>query len=462
MSRRPSILTAVIAAVVAPAGSAARLAPRRGSRGQASGAAPSSRPGPRQPTERAFSISRKDGNDTRGPLDLASMKITRGKKQGHHRPSRRSGRVSNAAIDPINGNLADPDRHQRQPAVTTTPSTCSSRAASSAACSCNLRHRATPSTARSPTSRTGPRGVPPGDHNGAKIKARAPTASRCSRVYQGVAHARRSTCLHRRDPEPVPADPARPPGADVRHGTTGRRYSGDASDEPHRLRSSSTSPTTSSAPASRSGPCSGREVGGHRWETVGNGKTLNPTVDVPGEEGKHLRRSCHRDRQAEEPEGHRRPSAPPSRSTTDDGRDLLRRARARRATTGCVPGARRSYAVTPGGDRDVHLRPARRCAVMGGTTAHRDGDVDVDGGGHRPADRPRDTTVGRCTSPSRASTCQRRITHRWSITGTAPSTVLDRRVLRGAVTQTSVRLAGSLSPASQRAITNNRSLRRLR
>ena len=52
--------------------------------------------------------------------------------------------------------------------------------------------------------------------------------------------------------------------------------------------------------------------------------------------------------------------------------------------------------------------------------------------------------------------------HTLLVDGNQRLDVLDRRVLRGAVTHASVRLAGSLSPASQRAITNNRSLRRLR
>ena len=57
------------------------------------------------PTRTAFGISRDDGNDVKGDLDLASMKISRGKAKdtiafSTHDP------VSNTAIDPENGNFA--------------------------------------------------------------------------------------------------------------------------------------------------------------------------------------------------------------------------------------------------------------------------------------------------------------------------------------------------------------------
>jgi hypothetical protein len=52
-----------------------------------------------------FAISRKDGNDVKGPLDLASMKITRGKGNDTIVFSNH-GAVSNTAIDPDNGNFA--------------------------------------------------------------------------------------------------------------------------------------------------------------------------------------------------------------------------------------------------------------------------------------------------------------------------------------------------------------------
>ena len=71
MSRRPSILIAVITAVllllgVMPAGASPRV-PRFASKGL-----PEIAPPAQAPTERAFSISRNDGNDVPGPLDLAS------------------------------------------------------------------------------------------------------------------------------------------------------------------------------------------------------------------------------------------------------------------------------------------------------------------------------------------------------------------------------------------------------
>ncbi len=104
MSRRPSILTAVIAAALLllgamPAGASPRV-PR-----SASEELPEFAPPAQAPTERSFSISRKDGNDTRGPLDLSSMKLTRGKKQDTISFTT-IGSVSNAAIDPNNGNFA--------------------------------------------------------------------------------------------------------------------------------------------------------------------------------------------------------------------------------------------------------------------------------------------------------------------------------------------------------------------
>ena len=104
MSRRSSILTAVVAAVALllgamPAGASPRV-PR-----SASEELPEFAPPAQAPTERSFSISRKDGNDTRGPLDLSSMKLTRGKKQDTISFTT-LGRVPNAAIDPKNGNFA--------------------------------------------------------------------------------------------------------------------------------------------------------------------------------------------------------------------------------------------------------------------------------------------------------------------------------------------------------------------
>ena len=104
MSRCPWILTAVIAGALLllgamPAGASPRV-PR-----SASEELPEFAPPAQAPTDRSFSISRKDGNDTRGPLDLSSMKLTRGKKQDTISFTT-LGPVSNAAIDPHNGNFA--------------------------------------------------------------------------------------------------------------------------------------------------------------------------------------------------------------------------------------------------------------------------------------------------------------------------------------------------------------------
>ncbi|HVD69576.1 MAG TPA: hypothetical protein VNG34_01830, partial [Actinomycetota bacterium] len=103
MSRRPSILIAITAVLllfgVMPAGASPRI-PRFASKGL-----PEIAPPAQAPAERAFSISRKDGNDVPGPLDLASMKISRGKTKDTVAFSARES-VSNTALDPSNGNFA--------------------------------------------------------------------------------------------------------------------------------------------------------------------------------------------------------------------------------------------------------------------------------------------------------------------------------------------------------------------
>ena len=113
MSRRPSILIAVVAAAmlllgVMPAGASPRV-PR-----SASAELPEFAPPAQAPTERPFSISRKDGNDAPGPLDLSSMKLSSGQVEGHDRLHHDRG-GPNAAIDPSQRELRDPDRRQRQP-----------------------------------------------------------------------------------------------------------------------------------------------------------------------------------------------------------------------------------------------------------------------------------------------------------------------------------------------------------
>ena len=93
-------LTAVFVAGALPASAgpkvpAARLAPVAGV----------ADPVPAPPARAGFSISRTDGNDTKGALDLRSMKITRGRGKDTIVMTTFGG-VSNRDIDPVNGNLA--------------------------------------------------------------------------------------------------------------------------------------------------------------------------------------------------------------------------------------------------------------------------------------------------------------------------------------------------------------------
>jgi hypothetical protein len=105
MARRTPLVAVVITLALLVPAAAASASPRIPDRavgawraqGRPAPAAPAAGPG--------FSISRKDGNDTKGPLDLVAMKITRGGSKDtivftNDTP------VTNAQIDPNDGNFA--------------------------------------------------------------------------------------------------------------------------------------------------------------------------------------------------------------------------------------------------------------------------------------------------------------------------------------------------------------------
>jgi hypothetical protein len=95
----PLALVAALAVGVFPASAGPKVPSRLAS------AAGTADPVSASPARAGFSISRTDGNDTKGALDLRSMKITRGKAQDTV-VFTTIGPVSNADIDPANGNFA--------------------------------------------------------------------------------------------------------------------------------------------------------------------------------------------------------------------------------------------------------------------------------------------------------------------------------------------------------------------
>jgi hypothetical protein len=105
MSRRSPFLIAttilVLVASALPAGASALAPPQLRWAPSAHAAAPAVRA--EAATSPSFSISRSDGNDANGPLDLASMKISRGKTQDTVTFST-IGPVTNSDLDPNHGN----------------------------------------------------------------------------------------------------------------------------------------------------------------------------------------------------------------------------------------------------------------------------------------------------------------------------------------------------------------------
>jgi hypothetical protein len=278
MSRRPSILIAVITAVllllgVMPAGASPRV-PRFASKGL-----PEIAPPAQGPTERAFSISRNDGNDVPGPLDLASMRISRGKSNDTVAFSAH-GAVSNSAIDPSNGNFAilidvndDRDYDYGQYvffAAGKLRGTLVNLATN------NLVDRTVP------TSRTGAKGFRQVIQR-AKIHSPGTYRFAVYGYYQGAPCSKKHPCI---DTIPnryplIPLDHRAPASAWDNWET----YSGDATDD-------LTSPVQFHFDDDQFGTgvkeweVQKREPGGgHSWTTVKTGKALGPTVLVPGEEG---------------------------------------------------------------------------------------------------------------------------------------------------------------------------------
>ena len=167
-----------------------------------------------------------------------------------------------------------------------------------------------------------------------------------------------------------------------------------------------------------------------------DGQGLNPTVDVPGEEGATYDVRVDRGRQAEEPDdldlqAHdaalRRDAATYDPLVIQDV-----------AATGWFLGTGTgiSNAVAPG-HRDVHVQGRTghgglRHGWAGGTSGYRDGGRDRSTGSRRPADdRGRLTSL--CTPPAVLTMTDNANPHTLVVTGTSAIELLDRRVLRDAV-----------------------------
>jgi hypothetical protein len=279
MSRRPSILTAVIAGALLllgalPAGASPRVP------SWAAGASAGIAPEAKAATERAFSISRKDGNDVRGPLDLASMKISRGKTKDTVAFMGR-GPISNGDLDINDGNLlilidtndAPPFEYGQYVFYAGGKL----RGVLVNLGTNNIVDRTVP------TSRTGPRGFRQVIQR-AKIHSVGTYRFIAGSYYQGSPCSEAHACIDtipNRYPPLIPLDHRAPSfGWD-----DWETYSGDVSDE-------LTSPIEFHVADDQFGTgvkewiVQRREPGGgHTWTTVEDGKGLTPMVDVPGAEG---------------------------------------------------------------------------------------------------------------------------------------------------------------------------------
>jgi hypothetical protein len=279
MSRRSSILTAVVAAVVLllgaiPAGASPRV-PR-----WATDAADGIAPKAQAPVDSLFSITRKDGNDVRGPLDLASAKISRGKTKDTVALTGR-GPISNQDLDINDGNLlilidtndAPPFEYGQYVFYAGGKL----RGVLVNLGTNNIVDRTVP------TSRTGPRGFRQVIQR-AKIHSPGTYRFIAGSYYQGSPCSEAHACIDtipNRYPPLIPLDHRAPSfGWD-----DWETYSGDVSDD-------LTSPIEFHVADDQFGTgvrewmVQRRDPGGgHTWTTVEHGKGLTPTVDVTGEEG---------------------------------------------------------------------------------------------------------------------------------------------------------------------------------
>jgi hypothetical protein len=274
MSRRSSILTALMAAVLLlgamPAGASPRV-PR-----WAADAPTGTAPVAKAPAERLFSITRKDGNDVPGPLDLASMKISRGKSNDTVMIVARAD-VPNADIDINDGNLAilfdtnNDRRYEYGQYIFFAAGKLRGILVNLA--NDNIIDRTVP------TSRIGAKGFRQVIQ---RSKIHSPGTYRfvVGSFYQSAPCTERRPCIDT-IPNKFPDTPL-----DHRAPTFGwddwETYSGDASDD-------LTSPVSFHFADDTYGTgvkgwiVQQREAGGgHAWTTVADGKGLSPTVDVPG------------------------------------------------------------------------------------------------------------------------------------------------------------------------------------
>ena len=311
MSRRPSILTAVIAAALLllgalPAGASPRVP------SWAADASAGIAPEAKAATERAFSITRKDGNDVRGPLDLASMKISRGKTKDTVAFTGR-GPISNGDLDINDGNLlilidtndAPPFEYGQYVFYAGGKL----RGVLVNLGTNNIVDRTVP------TSRTGPRGFRQVIQR-AKIHSPGTYRFIAGSYYQGSPCSEAHACIDtipNRYPPLIPLDHRAPSfGWD-----DWETYSGDASDE-------LTSPIEFHVADDQFGTGVKEWIVQRQrprgWPHLDNGggraRRLTPTVDRAGRRGSDLRPADDRDRPAERTGRSRPPSAPRSRSTT--------------------------------------------------------------------------------------------------------------------------------------------------
>ena len=257
-----------------PAGASPRV-PR-----WAAGTSTSIAPPAQAPAERSFSITRKDGNDVKGPLDLASARISRGKTKDTVSFTGR-GPISNGDLDINDGNLlilidtndAPPFEYGQYVFYAGGKL----RGVLVNLGTNNIVDRTVP------TSRSGSRGFRQVIQ---RAKIHSPGTYRfIARLVLPGLPLLGSSCVRRHDPQPIPSvDPARSPGAVLRLGQLGdlHRRCLRRSDLPVEFHVADDQYGT----GVKEWIVQTRESGGgHSWTTVQDGKALNPTVFVPGVAG---------------------------------------------------------------------------------------------------------------------------------------------------------------------------------